>query len=291
MKSMTGFGRAEAEEQGYKITVEMKSVNHRFLDMNIRMPRFMLFLEDDARELIKKNLARGRVEVFVNFASTKDSDRKIRVDLGMVRGYLEAARTIRENVKVKDDLTLSRLMTLSDVLTFEEQAKDEELLKFLLGKAMQEALDRLNAAREAEGKRIGGDILERAELLTQIVDEIEAREPVVAEEYKEKLRAKLEEYLKNTEIDENRFQAEILYFTDRASITEEIVRLRSHFVQLRQTLASDEASGRSLDFLVQELNRECNTIGSKSSDVTITKAVLRAKSEVEKIREQVQNIE
>ncbi len=152
MKSMTGFGRAEAEEQGYKITVEMKSVNHRFLDMNIRMPRFMLFLEDDARELIKKNLARGRVEVFVNFASTKDSDRKIRVDLGMVRGYLEAARTIRENVKVKDDLTLSRLMTLSDVLTFEEQAKDEELLKSLLGKAMQEALDRLNAAPGGRGK-------------------------------------------------------------------------------------------------------------------------------------------
>ncbi|MBQ9942623.1 MAG: YicC family protein [Christensenellaceae bacterium] len=291
MKSMTGFGRAEAEEQGYKLTIEIKTVNHRFLDMNIRMPRFMLFLEDAARALIKEKLARGRVEVFINFAATRESNKKIRVDMGMVRSYLEAAKTIRSQVKVKDDVTLARLMTFNDVLSFEEEKKDEELLEKLLMDVLGQALDRLNEAREAEGHRIGADILARTDLLTQIVDEIEQREPVVAEEYREKLRAKLEEYLSDTEIDPNRFNAEMLYFTDRASITEEIVRLRSHFVQLKETLSSDAASGRSLDFLVQELNRECNTIGSKSSDVTITKAVLRAKSEVEKIREQVQNIE
>lgn len=292
MKSMTGFGRAEAEQNGHKVTVELKSVNHRFLDFNIRMPRFLMFLEDDVRTALKRRLLRGRVDVFVNYTVTETQYKGICVNQSLIGGYLRAAEEVCAQTGVPNDLTVSALLRLPDVVTFEDEPQDEELLRTVLLQAVEQAAGALNAARTAEGERIGRDVIDRVGLLEEITARIAAREPLVVEEYRARLRARLEEFLEDTEIDPNRFNAEILYFADKCSITEELVRLRSHFVQLRETLADHTtAIGRSLDFLVQELNRECNTIGSKSSDVEITRCVLDAKSEVEKIREQVQNIE
>ena len=291
MNSMTGFGRAEIEENGHKFAVEIKTVNHRFLDMNLRMPRFLLFLEDSVRAAVKDRLARGRVELFVNYSCTKERERAVKVDMSLVKGYLAAAGEILAAADVTNDLTVTALMEMRDVVTFEEEKDDEEEIKAVLLKAVHTALDDLIAARRREGETISQDMLARAAGLLEILGTIEAREPLVVEEYKGKLRNRLEEFLAETDIDENRFNAEILYFADRSSITEEIVRIKSHVAQLKDTLQGDEASGRNLDFLIQELNREFNTIGSKSSDVDITKAVLKAKGEVEKIREQVQNIE
>lgn len=288
---MTGFGRAEIEENGHKFAVEIKTVNHRFLDMNIRMPRFLLFLEDSARALIKDRLARGRVELFVGYACTEERERTVKVDMGLAKGYAAAGREILEQIAVQDDLTVTTLLSMKDVVSFEEEKEDEDELRSGLLNALNVALDALIAARRTEGQNISQDMRQRAEDLLEILRIIEEREPLVVEEYKKKLRARLEEFLEDTDIDENRFNGEILYFADRCSITEEIVRIKSHVAQLKNALAEDEANGRSLDFLVQELNREFNTIGSKSADVDITKAVLKAKGQVEKIREQVQNIE
>lgn len=291
MNSMTGFGRGEAEKDGRRITIEIKTVNHRYLDINLRTPRVLLPLEEYARSEIKKRLARGRVEVFINYKNTSDAVGEIRADLALAKKYAKAAAEIAGAVGIEQQLPLESLMRMDGVLTVEEAQEDEALLKELFSQALAAALDVLNAARAAEGQRMVVDLLERGEIILDILSGIEQREPVVIEEYQEKLRAKLEEFLSGTPIDENRFQAEILYFTDKSNITEEIVRIKSHVAQLKETMAKDEALGRNLDFLIQELNREFNTIGSKSSDVAITKGVLAAKAEVEKIREQVQNLE
>lgn len=291
MNSMTGFGRAEAEKYGHKITIELKSVNHRFLDLNMRLPRFLTFLEDELRRLLKSRLARGRVDVFVNYEVTESKGKSVKLDMEIAKGYVDAAKLLCEQTGAANDLTASTLLRLPEVITFDEAQNDEQELKEVLTTAANAAIDKLIEARRAEGERITKDILARVDTLSEIRDAISQREPLVVEDYRERLKAKLEEYLAGSEIDANRFEQEILYFTDKASITEELVRLNSHFEQLRLLAGSEKESGRSLDFLVQELNREFNTIGSKASDTTITKAVLDAKAEVERIREQVQNIE
>lgn len=291
MNSMTGFGRSELEENGHKIAVEIRSVNHRFLDINVRMPRFLLFLEEEARTRLKNRLVRGRVDVFVSYTSVGERKKSARVDMGMVEGYLSAAAQIAGRTGMQSQLSMAELIAIDGIVTFEEEACDEEALRHLFGRVVDTGLEQLVAARSAEGARISGDMRMRAALLEEIVTEITGREPLVVEEYAAKLRTRLEEIAHDTDIDENRLNAEILLFADRCSITEELVRLRSHIAQLKTTLCTSEASGRNLDFLIQELNREFNTIGSKASDIAITKAVLTAKGEVEKIREQVQNIE
>lgn len=291
MNSMTGFGRGEAEKDGRCITIEMKSVNHRYLDINLRMPRLLFPLEEYARKRIKQRLARGRVEVFVNYKNVSGAAGEIRVDIPLVKRYLEAAEQISLVTGAGSKLSLEALMRMEGVLTIEEVQEDEALLKDVFAKALEEALDVLNAARRAEGERMVQDLLARGDAILQILSGIEQREPQVVEEYRQKLRAKLEEFLAGADLDENRFHAEILYFTDKSSITEEIVRIKSHVAQLKQMLSKEEATGRNMDFLIQELNREFNTIGSKSADVEITNGVLAAKAEVEKIREQVQNLE
>ena len=291
MNSMTGFGRAEIEENGIKMTVELKSVNHRFLDLNIRMPRFMLFLEDDMRRVIKERLARGRVDVFVNYTATAEAEKVVKVDTGLLKGYVEAFSRIEGILAVKNDIALSDIIKLPDVVTFEEKEQDEDAMKLLMEKVAGAALDGLAEARRREGAHISADLIARIGTLRTIASQIEEREPSVVAEYREKLKKKLDEELAETDIDINRFNAEILYFADKMSITEELVRLNSHMNAVEDLLKGDTANGRSLDFIVQEMNREFNTIGSKSSDVTITSLVIEGKSEVEKIREQVQNIE
>ena len=291
MNSMTGFGRGEAEIGGHCFTVELKSVNHRYLDMNIRTPRFLMFLEDFIRSEVKKRLARGRVDIFVNYKDTSGSLGTMQVNLEAAKQYVKAAETILAGVMVENDLSITSLMRMEGVITFEEAEKDETVLKEALSAALTQALDNIIAARLTEGKNMAKDLLERKETLAEILAGIEQREPLVVEEYREKLRVKVEEYMAGSGIDENRFNSEILYFSDKASITEEIVRIHSHLKELEQLLNSPEATGRSMDFLVQELNREFNTIGSKASDITITKAVLTAQGEIERIREQIQNME
>lgn len=291
MNSMTGFGRAEAEEKEIKITVEMKSVNHRFLDLSIRMPRQLSALEDCVRTAVKQRFSRGRIELSVYAEMAGAPEKVVNVDLPLVKGYLKAADAIARSTGVKSKLTMNDLLRLPDVLSFEKMEFDEGLAKGVLLRALEEACAALETVRRAEGERIVADILARVDTLSALVAEIEQREPAVIEEYRTKLRARLEEFLQDTEIDQNRFNQEILYFTDKANVTEEVVRLRSHLAQLKKTLTGSEAAGRGLDFTVQELNREFNTIGSKSADLAITNAVLTAKGEVEKIREQVQNIE
>lgn len=292
MKSMTGFGRAEIEKNQKKMNIEMKSVNHRFLDINVRMPRQLLFLEEEVRKVIKSSLARGRVDVFVNFADESVQNKKIKVDMQLVKAYLEAAEQIKKQAKVKNDLCVTDLMKSPDVITFEENVLEEDELKDLIIVATQGAVGNLVIAREKEGQRISQDIFHRIDILMGIVEKIEGKEDVVVEEYREKLQKRLSEYLKDTEIDEARFQQEVVYFADHCNITEEVVRLKSHLSEAKATLQNDQkASGRNMDFIVQEMVREFNTIGSKSSDLEITNWVLEGKSEVEKIREQVQNIE
>ena len=250
-----------------------------------------MFLEDFIRSEVKKRLARGRVDIFVNYKDTSGSLGTMQVNLEAAKQYVKAAETILAGVMVENDLSITSLMRMEGVITFEEAEKDETVLKEALSAALTQALDNIIAARLTEGKNMAKDLLERKETLAEILAGIEQREPLVVEEYREKLRVKVEEYMAGSGIDENRFNSEILYFSDKASITEEIVRIHSHLKELEQLLNSPEATGRSMDFLIQELNREFNTIGSKASDITITKAVLTAKGEIERIREQIQNME
>ena len=291
MNSMTGFGRGESESNGLTITVELKSVNHRFLDLSIRTPRQLSALEEVVRQTLKSRFARGRVDasVYCNFADS--AMKNVSINMQLVESYLSAAKTISKVTGIRSKVSMAEILRLPEVISFEKAEIDEETIRPVLEDALNKACDALAASRKAEGQRISQDILARIDILAGLVSEIEAREPIVIEEYRQRLKAKLEEYLGDTEIDQNRFNQEILYFTDKANVTEEMVRLKSHFVQLRETLSRDSANGRSLDFIVQELNREFNTTGSKSSDLTVTNCVLSAKAEVEKIREQVQNIE
>ncbi len=291
MNSMTGFGRGESESNGLTITVELKSVNHRFLDLSIRTPRQLSALEDTIRQTLKSRFARGRIEVSVYCNYADSSMRSASIDLQLVESYLSAAKTISKATGVKNKLKMSDILRLPDVIKFEKAEVEDETIKPILEDALTKACDALEAARRAEGQRIVGDIFARIDILADLVEKIETREPIVIEEYRQRLKARLEEFLADTEIDPIRFNQEILYFTDKSNVTEEMVRLKSHFTQLRETLSSDNANGRSLDFIVQELNREFNTTGSKSSDLTVTNCVLATKAEVEKIREQVQNIE
>lgn len=291
MRSMTGFGRAEAEKDLRKVTIEIKSVNHRFLDMNIRMPRTLMFLEDEVRNIIKSGISRGRLEIFINYYSLCEDDKKVIPDISFIKAYFNALKQIKSTVRIRDDVKLSHVLRIPEALKIEELQEDEDALKNLVTSAISDALKALIAMREKEGANLKKDILERLQLLTDLTREIEAREPVVKEEYREKLKKRLTEFLTGTELDENRFNAEVVYYADRQNITEEIVRLKAHIDSFMKIVKNDEPKGRQFDFIVQEMNREFNTIGSKTADIEITNAVLEGKSELEKIREQIQNIE
>ncbi|MBQ4061721.1 MAG: YicC family protein [Christensenellaceae bacterium] len=291
MDSMTGFGRGEAEQNNIKITAELKSVNHRFLDLSIRMPRQLSPLEDCARSLIKQNFTRGRVEISIYADFSGVPQNSVSVNTELVKNYLEASKLISKETGVKNKLLMSDLLRLPDVMCIEKKDISSDDLKPILEEALTLACQGLKSSRKAEGERLITDILDRIDILSGIVDRIVEREPIVIDEYKTKLKARLEEFLSETDIDPIRFNQEILYFADKANVTEETVRLKSHFERMKDTLGGETANGRALDFIVQEMNREFNTIGSKSSDLEITNLVITAKGEVEKIREQVQNIE
>ena len=290
MLSMTGYGRCQIEMDGREMTVEVKSVNHRFLDISFRLPRTLSFLDDAVRKGVNSRLARGHVDVFVNYANHRQDARVVRVDTGLALAYKEALCELAGTVGCDSNASLSEYMRLPDVLSVEERAEDQDVVRELFCKALDGALDMLIAMRAQEGESMKRDILDKALKIEIIRDKVAERAPLVVTEYRDKLHQRIAQ-LTEGEIDEARLITEVAIFADRAAIDEELVRLVSHIKQIRATVELKEPVGRKLDFLVQELNREVNTIGSKASDTMIAQCVVDAKGEIEKLREQVQNIE
>jgi len=288
---MTGFGRATANRDGREFTVELKSVNHRFLDISVRLPRSVSFVEDAIRKVLSEKLTRGHVDVFVNYKNTRSDARTVSVDKNLLLAYLAAGEAAAAFTGLPCDVTLSTALKYPDVLTVTEAEEDAELLAQMAAEAAAIAADELVRMRQAEGARLCEDLLQRGEVLKGIVERITERAPLVVRDYQTRLRERIAELLNGAAVDESRLAMEVALFADRASITEELVRLKSHLSQMEAMLSSREATGRKLDFLVQEMNREINTIGSKASDLEIANLVIAGKAEIEKIREQVQNIE
>ena len=291
MLSMTGYGKGEYIEGGLELTVEIKTVNNRYLDVAIKSPRIFAAYEDVIRTTVRKKLTRGHADVFVSVKDKRERPTALSVDLALAKAYISAAQALKaENPDLPDDITLSSVLRYPDVLKQEDTPTlDEELTK-ALDVALNVALNKLNEMRAVEGQKLKEDMLARVATIESLVTEISARAPQIAQEYRDKLTARVKEYLDGAQIDESRLLTEVAVFTDKSNIDEELTRLRSHIEQFR-SIAEEGIVGRKLDFLVQEFNREANTTCSKSNDVTITRAGLALKNEIEKIREQVQNLE
>ncbi len=289
-RSMTGYGRCILARDGREVTLELKSVNHRFLDIAFRMPRSFAFMESELRARMAERLTRGHVDVFISYKNTRADARQVRLDGQLLNAYLTALRAGGSQAGLDDDLCLRDVLNMQDVLSVEEAEEDQEALSALVYDALDAALASLAQMRATEGAALQADVMARLERLETLSQEMDARAPEWLAEYREKLRARIDEIC-SAQLDETRLAQEVALTADRAAIDEETVRLRSHISQMRALLASDEPTGRKLDFLVQEMNREVNTTGSKSSDIRLTNLVVEAKSEIEKIREQIQNIE
>ena len=290
MFSMTGYGRAVLSEDGREVTVEIKSVNHRYLDLGFKTGKYFSFLEDRLRRAISSKLSRGHLDIYINYRNMREDYRQVRVDYALLQSYVDAFREA-EKIGLPNDLTLTAAMRFNDVLTVEEAEDNQEVLSDLVERACLAALDELCAMRKTEGEKLKKDILIRLDTITRQLGFIEERAPQVVSIYREKLSKRIEELLDGQDIDQTKLSTEVAFFADKCNIDEEIVRLKSHIHQFLTTMEAQEAIGRKLDFIIQEINREINTIGSKASDVEITNNVLLMKNEVEKIREQIQNIE
>lgn len=291
MKSMTGYGKGIAVRDGREITIELKSVNHRFLDVSMRLPRVLSCIEDTIRTTIASRIVRGHIDVFVNYRNTRSDAKTIRVDETLLNAYVAAARSANNTLALKDDLTLSNVLRLPDVTEIIPADEDTDALISLAKEATGYALDGLIEMRIAEGGRLRTALQSGIDAMDAYREEILARAPFVAETYRKKLNERIETVLSEAEIDRARLATEVALFADRCCIDEELVRLKSHVAQFRTYLDSTEPIGRNMDFIVQEMNRECNTIGSKANDSDLTGYVLACKAEIEKLREQIQNVE
>lgn len=293
IKSMTGFGRCETEINGRAITVEIKSVNHRYFEFSCRVTRGYAFLEEKLKSFVNSKVARGKIDMFVSVGAADDVPCEVTVNHSLVSGYLTAMKEISDTYGVQNDATVSVLSRFPDVFTVNKAAVDEEQLTADVLSAADEALKSFIAMREAEGERLKDDILGRAKTILSVVDDIEERSPQTVTEYETRLLDRIRQTLENmsVEIDEQRILTEVAVFADKVAVAEETVRLRSHFDQLNEFLSLDCPVGRKIDFIIQEMNREANTIGSKVQDAVLAHKVVDIKSEIEKIREQVQNIE
>ena len=289
MLSMTGYGRAMRDVDGRQLTIELKSVNHRFLDLSFRMPRNLMFLEDDARKLIGARLARGHVDVFMTYRNTRSDARSVQVDRALFDAYTTALSGLTDS-GVQDDRSLMSIARLPDVLVVTEAEEDQDALRALLKETLDAALSQLMEMRRREGAEMKKDLAFRTDRIEEMTNAVEKRYPETVEEYTRRLRASIEELI-GRNVDETRLLTEVAVMADRSAIAEETVRLHAHIAQLRECLEKAEPVGRRIDFLVQELNREVNTISSKSQDVPITQLVVGMKAEIEKLREQLQNIE
>lgn len=289
---MTGFGRGEFLGDSYNFKVEIKAVNHRYNDISIRMPRYMNFLEEKIKKEIKEEIGRGRVDVYINLEYVDESSLNIEVDLPLARESMKALETLNDDLKLNDSIGISDLMGVSDLIKIERKIVDEDQLWKSLKKALDEAVNDIVSMKTAEGNALKIDMLERLEEVDGIVNVIEKRASYVVDEYRSKLEERIDELLgDDLDRDDERLAHEVVIFADKCDINEELTRLKSHIDQFRSITEEEEPVGRKLDFLIQELNRETNTIGSKSSDIEITQKVVEIKSEIEKIREQVQNVE
>ena len=284
---MTGYGRCVRVRDGRSLTVELKSVNHRFLDISLRMPRCFLFLEDEARKAVGRRLARGHVDVFCTYRNQREDARAVQVDEGLIRAYLRATDGL---AGLTDDRSVMGVLSLPEVVQVVETEEDREALRALLLETLEGALDEATAMRAVEGEALQRDLNARADALEKIARAIAARAPQTLIAYRERLRANVEELL-GGQMDESRLVQETAIMADRLAIDEELVRLESHIAQLRALTGDPAPAGRRLDFLAQEFNREVNTIASKSQDIEITRLAMEGKAEIEKLREQVQNVE
>ncbi len=291
IKSMTGFGRAEASVGGRDITVEIRSVNHRYYEFSSRVPRAYGYLEEKLKTHLGGRISRGKVEVSVLIVNTDITDAEIAVNMPVAKGYVDALRSVKDELGLTDDLTLSNIMRLPDIFAVKKAPEDEEQIWNDVRSVTDEAIEKFVSMREKEGSRMREDILERLDVIDRLVCEIERLSPQSVENYRSRLYTRLCEVLAEKDIDEQRIVTEAAVFADKVAVAEETVRLKSHIAQLTDMLGMSEPVGRKLDFLIQEFNREANTIGSKAQDIAITKAVVELKSEIEKIREQIQNIE
>ncbi len=291
MLSMTGYGKGEYVKDGLELTCEIKTVNNRYLDVSVKAPRIFASYEDVVRNTVRKKLTRGHADVFVSLKDRRERPSALTVDTALASSYLSAVAQLKEKFPaLVDDVTLTSVLRYPDVLKQEDAVALDDELTTALDTALNIALDKLNEMRAVEGEKLKQDMLSRVATIETIVGEISLRAPMIANEYKEKLTAKVREYLDGAQIDESRILTEVAVFTDKSNIDEELTRLRSHIEQFR-SISEEGIVGRKLDFLVQEFNREANTTCSKSNDVTITRAGLALKNEIEKIREQVQNLE
>ena len=291
VKSMTGYGRARQTLHGRDITVEVRSVNNRYLDCTVKVPRTYIFAEDAVKSRVQKAVSRGKVDVFITIDATGADETVVAVNEPLARGYYEALTKIRDMFSLEGELTAAVLAKFPDVLTVTKAEEDLESVAGDICAVLDEALEAYNAMRAVEGEKLCEDIAGRVATIETVVGKVEERSPQTVVAYREKLTARMQEVLQSTTIDESRILTEAAIFADKIAVDEETVRLRSHIAQLRTMLKSDQPVGRKLDFLIQEVNRECNTIGSKCNDLTIAQDVVNMKAEVEKIREQVQNIE
>ena len=293
VKSMTGFGRATSEEGKERIfSLEMKSVNHRYLDMNIRMPRSMVSLEEKIRNIISSKLSRGKVDIFINYKDYAKNQGVAVLNEDLAKSYVNSLEQLKSLFpNMQDDLSLSLVARYPDVITIEEKSEDLEAIWEEINSLLNMAVENMISMRKVEGEKLASDILVKCSSIEEIVAFIEKKSEVIVASYKQKLEDRLKNLLGEVPVDENRVAMEVADFADKASIDEEIITLRSHINQLRKTLTLDEPIGRKLDFIVQEMNREANTIASKSTDLEITNKVIDIKNIIEKIREQVQNIE
>ena len=291
VKSMTGYGRARQTLNGRDITVEVRSVNNRYLDCTVKVPRTYIFAEDAVKARVQKAVSRGKVDVFITIDAAAADETVVAVNEPLARGYYEALTRLKEMFSLEDGLNAVTLAKFPDVLTVTKAEEDLESVAADICAVLDEALTAYNTMRTVEGGKLREDIAGRADTIEAVVGKVEERSPQTVAAYREKLLARMQEVLQSTAVDESRILTEAAIFADKIAVDEETVRLRSHLSQLRTMLESDQPIGRKLDFLIQEVNRECNTIGSKCNDLTIAQDVVNMKAEVEKIREQVQNIE
>ena len=291
VKSMTGYGRAVQTVNGREFTVEIRSVNNRYLDCSVKLPRMLSFAEDTLKQAVKATISRGKVDVFVTQRSEGASDVKITLNSAMVAGYLEAMNAMAEEFKIREDISVALLSGMPEVFTVDKpQVDEEQLLHDLMG-VVNAALDNYDAMRTKEGLALKNDLTNRGNTIRELVSQVEAGNAQTVIDYRARLEAKLKEVLANTAIDESRILTEAAIFADKVAVDEETVRLRSHLEQMDSMLSAGGPIGRKLDFLLQEMNREANTIGSKCTDVRLARVVVDIKAELEKIREQTQNIE
>lgn len=291
IKSMTGYGRGSAINEGREITVELKSVNHRYLDLGIRLPKHILFLEDILRSELNAGVSRGHIDIFINYTNTRKDAHTVTINESLLNEYISNGREVGKRLSIPDDIALSSALRLPDVLEINEAEEDREAVVNITRQATKDAIAELQQMRLREGEIIEKELVLHLDIISSLIAEIEKRAPLVVEEYRSKLNERIEKLLSETELDRARLSTEVAIFADRASIDEEIARLKSHAEQFKKALSADDAVGRKLDFIVQEINREFNTIGSKANDIDLVNFVLEGKSAVEKLREQVQNIE